>query len=338
MTDGPELSVAVTTCNAGRHLDAQLASLVRQTRPPDEIVLHDDASTDGTWDRVQLFAAQSPVPVRVRREPRNVGLRRNVERALRACHGDVILLADQDDEWDEHKAEVARLAFRDGQVTLWFSDADLVDDRGTPFGRTAWSAVNFDPQAQDDVRQGRGLARLQHGQTVTGATMAVRRAVLDVALPLPVELEGDDHLFLHDGWLAVIGSCLGRVAVEPRPLTRYRQHVGQTTAMSLSVGSGGSAAPTVDPLDLESARTALVARRLQAAAVDSPAAREVLAGARYLAARRRLRAGSVSAAVDLARASAAPGGLGGRRAPLLRDLAIALRRRAAGTVSDPRRR
>lgn len=63
--------------------------------------------------------------------------------------------------------------------------------------------------------------------------MAISRDVLDVALPLPVELDGEDYLFLHDGWLAALAPLVGRVVVDLEPLTLYRQHDQQFTGMSM---------------------------------------------------------------------------------------------------------
>lgn len=58
--------------------------------------------------------------------------------------------------------------------------------------------------------------------------MAVRSNVVTAARPLLDELDGSDHLYLHDGWLAVLSVAMGDVALEPRPLTSYRQHKHQS--------------------------------------------------------------------------------------------------------------
>ncbi len=245
-TSGLRASVAMTTYRGGAYVVEQLESILTQTRAPDEVVVHDDASDDGTWERLTEYVATLDAPVRLHRNEVNVGLRRNVEAALQRCTGDVVVLADQDDLWQPDKLAVLMAAFEsDPATTLWFSDAELVDASGTPTGRTAWDAVHFGPEEQARVRSG-DVRRLVHGQTVTGATMAFRASVLDRALPLPDRLDGEDHLFLHDGWIAVIAACLGHVAVEPRALTRYRQHPDQLTAMSMS-GAWPAGAAARDP-------------------------------------------------------------------------------------------
>ena len=47
------ISVALTTYNGCPYLEEQLESIARQTRRPDEIVIGDDQSSDGTEDTVR---------------------------------------------------------------------------------------------------------------------------------------------------------------------------------------------------------------------------------------------------------------------------------------------
>ncbi|WP_234983479.1 glycosyltransferase [Demequina sp. NBRC 110053] len=258
------VSVVMTSCDGERHLAEQLASIVGQRRPPDELVIADDASTDASGDIIAKALASVPFDTTFIVRDERWGLRRNVEDALRRATGDVVVLADQDDVWRPDKLEAVAEAFTDPATALWFSNARLIDDVGVDLGSTSWQAVGLGDDAQEEFAGHFGIDRLLHGQTVTGATMAVRADVVELALPLPEELEGVDHLFLHDGWLAALAALLGAVRVDPRPLVGYRQHGGQVTSMSMARPVAGDAAPAPDPReriarDLD--RTILVARR-----------------------------------------------------------------------------
>ena len=221
-----------------------------------------------------------------------MGLRLNMQRALERVSGTVVVLADQDDLWAADKLDAIERAFVDPNVTLWFSDAELVDERDQPFGRRAWQAINFAAEAQDRVRRGGGLEPLLYGQLVTGATMAVRADITRLALPLPPELEGAGHLFLHDGWLAVLACLLGKVVIEARPLTSYRQHENQVTGMSMTASGRPESdlrAARSDGLLLELARVNLVAERVllfdQLRALTGPPMQELMRRKRFLEAR-----------------------------------------------------
>src|SRR4029079_17285220 len=93
--------------NGARFLPEQLRSIAAQTRPPDELIVCDDRSTDETAQVIEAFAATAPFPVRLVRNEERLGSTRNFERAVSLCDGSLIALADQDDSW--HPEKLARL-------------------------------------------------------------------------------------------------------------------------------------------------------------------------------------------------------------------------------------
>ena len=56
------ISVALCTFNGERFLGEQLASIAAQTRLPAELVVTDDASSDGTVALLEGFAQTAPFP------------------------------------------------------------------------------------------------------------------------------------------------------------------------------------------------------------------------------------------------------------------------------------
>jgi glycosyltransferase involved in cell wall biosynthesis len=221
------VSVAMGTHNGAAHIEAQVASILEQTLTPLELVLSDDASTDGTVEIVErMFAthrAAHPdhdIRLRVLRNPVALGVAGNFAQALAACVGDVIALSDQDDLWDPDRLErlVARL---DGapDVVAVHSDARLVDAEGHPLGSTLFRAIRLSGSERRAVDRGRAFEVLLRRNVATGATMVLTRALRDAALPIP---EG----WIHDEWLAMVASIAGELRREDRALTGYRQHGG----------------------------------------------------------------------------------------------------------------
>lgn len=230
---GPRISVAVATFNGERFVEEQLTSILGQHPAPWEVVIADDGSTDRTRDVVARVLSDSPYRVRFVGGD-HIGLRGNVERAIAACEGSVIVLCDQDDIWLPGRLDAIGRAFEDPSVTLWFSDAVLIDEDGAELGARLWENVHLSPDARRAIARGGEVRRLLHGMTVTGATMAFRASVRSLALPLPDALKGPDHLFLHDGWIAVLAALTGQVVIDERALTRYRQHSAQFTEMRVT--------------------------------------------------------------------------------------------------------
>ena len=207
------------TRDGARFLQAQLDSLAAQTRRPDELVVVDDASTDGTVAMLETFASRAPFPMQIGRNPTRLGVAANFTAALGRCTGELVATCDQDDLWHPGRLARAEREFADPAVTLTFSDADLVDAEGRSMGRTLWRAVGFDGQGIARVRAGDPLAVLLGRFVVTGATMTVRREFASRVLPVA---EG----WLHDAWLAFFAAAAGRIVPMEERLIAYRQHGG----------------------------------------------------------------------------------------------------------------
>lgn len=210
------ISIALCTCNGADFLPAQLESLLEQRRLPDELVVGDDASTDGTLAILDGFAARAPFPVRVERNPQRLGVAENFARTMRRATGDLIATCDQDDVWAPERLARAEQAFEDPAVMLCFSDADLVDARLRPLGARLWRTLNVHADIPD-LTGPNALSRLLRRRAVTGATMTVRAQLVAAAVPIG---EG----WIHDEWLSMFAVLLGKVAAIEEPLVRYRQH------------------------------------------------------------------------------------------------------------------
>ena len=99
------ISVAMATFDGGRFVDEQLRSIAEQTRPPDELVVCDDESSDDTAERLDRVASESDFEVHVHRNAQRLTTSRNFEMAVSLCTGDIVFLADQDDVWMPEKVE-----------------------------------------------------------------------------------------------------------------------------------------------------------------------------------------------------------------------------------------
>lgn len=217
------ISVAMCTYNGADFLPAQLESIARQTRPPDEIVVCDDASTDETRALLESFARNSSVPVSLYFSDENVGSVKNFERAIGLCTGDVIALSDQDDVWRSGKLARIEQSFAENPAAgIVFSDAEIVDENLNALGKRMWPEVGFDAHKQKLIRSGRSLEVLIYGWTVTGATMAFRSEFTKLALPVPANIA-----MIHDGWIALTIAAVADVVMIDEPLIQYRQHERQ---------------------------------------------------------------------------------------------------------------
>ncbi|HSM11619.1 MAG TPA: glycosyltransferase family 2 protein [Lysobacter sp.] len=90
-------SLIITTYNWNEALSLVLASVARQTRLPDEVIIADDGSRDSTRELLQCIARDFPVPLRHSWQP-DEGFRaaRSRNRAIAAARGDYIVMLDGD--------------------------------------------------------------------------------------------------------------------------------------------------------------------------------------------------------------------------------------------------
>ena len=218
---GLSLSVAMCTFNGGRFLGAQLASIGAQDRLPDELVICDDGSSDGSTEIVREFAQRAAFPTRFVINDKNIGSTKNFEKAISMCRGEIVALADQDDAWYRHKLGRIENAFlRSNEVILAFSDANMIDDDSQSLGTRLWATFSFGRGEQIQFANGHALNVLLKHPVVTGATMAFRRECFDLLAPIPAKQ-------IHDRWISFLLAARGRFEVISDPLMQYRKHRGQ---------------------------------------------------------------------------------------------------------------
>lgn len=102
-----QISVCMGIYNGSRYIEEQLECIRKQTRQPDEVILCDDGSADGTREviRTYLEKHQELAGWKYIENDHNMGYPGNFYHAMERCTGDVVFLADQDDVWDLRKIE-----------------------------------------------------------------------------------------------------------------------------------------------------------------------------------------------------------------------------------------
>jgi poly-beta-1,6-N-acetyl-D-glucosamine synthase len=204
---GLTCAVLVPFLDEERYLPTFLASVDRQDRRPEALVLVDDGSSDGSPELVDAFAAGRDW-VRVLRRPRR---ERGADRLAGAPELAAFLWAYE-------------TAGRDFDVVAKM-DADLELSPGHV--ATVLAAFENDPRlgiagtylyARDDAGE---LYRERHPRDhVRGPTRFYRRACLEAISPLPVMLgwDGGDEVRARDrGWLTRSLEVAGEPSIHLRP-------------------------------------------------------------------------------------------------------------------------
>jgi glycosyltransferase involved in cell wall biosynthesis len=214
--------IIMATFNGGEFLAEQLASLGRQSWTNWRLLIRDDGSTDGTTARLdsarQLDSRVEVLDDRLGRLGPARAFGTLLAQAASRGAG-VVFCCDQDDVWHPEKLARQLAALnsleqfgRGGQPALVYSDARLVDRAGRSLGCT------FASKVAAPAESARLLPTFLLGNRVPGCTLAVNRALLELATPQP------DETPMHDWWLAALAAAAGDIVWMPDALVDYRQH------------------------------------------------------------------------------------------------------------------
>lgn len=212
-------SVVMATYNGAPYLRKQLESILNQQPPPDEVVVCDDCSEDGTAALLEEYSRLHP-SLHFQVNARRLGVVKNFEKGTELATGEILFFSDQDDVWLPGRLESMLAPFHaDPQVQMVYCDARIVASDLRPLGQTLFDAC---PGLRPP--QNRTPAEVLRDPGYRGSTMALRARLRPLVLPFPV----DTYLY-HDCWLALVAHCFGEVRGVDRTLMLYRRHQGTSS-------------------------------------------------------------------------------------------------------------
>jgi glycosyltransferase involved in cell wall biosynthesis len=126
----PRVSVVVPNFNYAKYLPARLKSIISQTSPPHEVLFLDDCSSDGSIEIAKTMLHSSGLAYRVITNDVNQGTYRQWLRGLREATGDLVWIAEADD--DCAPDFLARLIpeFDRPDVVLAYCQSRQIDEEG----------------------------------------------------------------------------------------------------------------------------------------------------------------------------------------------------------------
>ncbi|MFD0740257.1 glycosyltransferase family 2 protein [Lysobacter koreensis] len=204
----PRVTVLLLTYNTAELVEAAIAGALAQTVPC-RILVSDDASPDGTGERIEraLAGYDGPHEVRVFRNPANLGLGAHLSaRMTDACGEIVVLMAGDDVSYPDRAARMLEVFDADPAVMVAGGGYDRVDDDGHDLGLS-----HARVPARFDIHHFANAGRFT---TLLGASMAFRREVFERFGPLRAVVE--------DNALTMRAMLLGTGVQLPAPLIRYR--------------------------------------------------------------------------------------------------------------------
>ncbi len=224
-TDRPLVSILLVAYNQERFIADAVRSVLAQTWELTEILMSDDASTDGTYAVIESLARdyRGPHRVIVRRNESNEGISAHLSRLAGMARGELLFVAAGDDiSAPERCEQVVRFWVERGrQCDLITTDLIDMDSAGALHGRIV----------PDDLAAYRGLPDWAAKRPfVIGAAHAWSRRLFDRFGPMMPGAAAEDQIMT---FRAIVSGGAGNLR---KPLVHYRRGglSGKRTSFSVA--------------------------------------------------------------------------------------------------------
>ena len=204
----PLVSIALASYNGEKFIRQQLDSILKQTYEDIEVIVSDDGSTDATISILDEYS-KGDKRISYSKNPAPRGFKKNFERAILLCKGEIIFLCDQDDVWSENKIEEHLKVYKDKKINWVYNTVRLIDNAGKDIGLLTDRIPDYYFKRSLFVNSGGGC--------ILGCATSYRAECIKNIWPI------DDIAPSHDSWI--------QMAIYPAQsfhvnmiLQDYRQH------------------------------------------------------------------------------------------------------------------
>lgn len=213
------LTVVLANYNHAQFLPFAFEALLAQTCPPDEAIIIDDVSTDNSVEVIEKYLPRFRKATFIR-NPKNVGIVRNMNIGLEASTSDVVHFAAADDITYPTLYEKARkLLEQYEQAGLFSARSDIIEVDGTPRGLlptpTPLNAPGFIPPAMAAEQL------IADDSWFMGNATIFRRSHTVAAGGFPEELKS-----LADGYICRLLALKHGACFSPEVLAAWRRMEG----------------------------------------------------------------------------------------------------------------
>jgi glycosyltransferase involved in cell wall biosynthesis len=214
----PKISIGLPVYNGQVYLGGAIQSILEQSYRDFELIISDNASTDGSEEICRKYAAQDP-RIRYFRNEKNIGAAPNHNRVFELSTGEFFKWAAHDDLYPKQMLErcIEVLEKAPESVSLVYSQAEMINESGVSLG------IKSDPVEKRDPRPSARLAQLLLNIREYNATYGLMRSKFVRQTRLEGSFPYSDKVFLAE--LALLGE-LWEIR---EPLLYLRAHAGRST-------------------------------------------------------------------------------------------------------------
>lgn len=222
-----EVSIVLATYNGKKFIEEQLDSLCNQTRLPDEVLICDDKSQDGTAEMIKKYIICNKLDSywTIKENEVNKGYAKNFIDLALSAKGEYIFFCDQDDIWDCNKIEKMTEILDENE------EIDLLCSNLEPFyygdGGRKWDKRELEVMTNNGSIDKPSLNYFNFFCRRSGCTMCVRKSFLHKISSYWIPG------WAHDDFVWKMSVIEGKCAIYQYCSLRRRMHDNNASSMKV---------------------------------------------------------------------------------------------------------
>ena len=211
------VEILLSTYNGEKYLRVQLDSILKQDHSYWRLVIRDDGSKDGTLVILNEYVQKYPDKISLLKDNEgNLGFSASFSKLVKQCSADYIMYCDQDDYWHPDKISIMLSVMLEEETNLpavahvVFSDLQLADSDMRIVSSSFLTRMRY------SSRKGMQIFFLKN--YVPGCNLLFNKTLVQQAL------KTNNIINLHDHWLLMVCSSIGKLTYVNKPLMDYRTH------------------------------------------------------------------------------------------------------------------
>lgn len=210
------------------YFEKLLYSLNNQTYPNIKLLVRDDSDDKISFNEISKLINKiiTSFSFTIVRNDKNLGSNITFEKLTRDATGNYIAFCDQDDIWEKEKIEKLVSVMETENAVLSYSDLSIIDEKDS-LRANSFKDIH---KRLEHVKGDNLFEFFLRRNSVTGCTMLIKSEVAKDAIPFC------NKYYVHDHWLTLYASAIGRISYIEEPLVRYRIHGGNQIGASMLNG------------------------------------------------------------------------------------------------------
>lgn len=202
-------TVIMAAYNTEEYIEEAIDSILQQSYKNFELLIVEDASTDGTLDVIKKYTDSR---IRLIKNAENLGQTKCLNIGIREASGKYILIMDSDDIALPDRLKI--------QIEFMEQNPEIVAAGSWLKGFGKKNYVLQTPPEHDEIR-----ALLVLGNVVANTTFIIRKSILDT-----YDVQYNESIrYAQDYYFIEEMSTRGKIAVIPQVLMKYRTHDKQVS-------------------------------------------------------------------------------------------------------------